>query len=246
MSGALNMVGDGTPQPSANYKADYITGMHLLSATLAALIAKIRFGVGQRIHVSLLAGQIHNQLQEAEAYLNCGIMIRDPQRHRLYETADGWIAVGVDFGETCRLAGCPELAEDPRFDTPQKVSDLRDEWHAILAPLFRQRTNAEWDETFKQARAMFAPVLSYAEAFEHPQVREQDLIVEIDHPHGGTFRGTGLPMYFSETPMEMSRRPPAIGEHTGEILAEAGCSPEEIDRMIRDRVAFQPAGGGDA
>lgn len=239
MTGALNMVGDDAPQPSANYKADYIAGMHLLSATLAALIAKIRFGVGQRIHVSLLASQIHNQLQEAEAYINCDFMDRDPQRYRLFETSDGWIAVGVNFEELCELVERPELARDPRFDNAEKALSRRDEWREIVAPLIRERTTGYWDEKFRDMNSMFAPVLTYAEAFGHPQVRDQHLMTEIEHPHGGTFTGVGMPMYFSETPMKMTRRPPALGEHTEEILAEAGLSTAEIAAMIQNKIAFQ-------
>ena len=245
MSGAMFMIGkDGEPpQSSANYKADYICGMQFLAAVTMALMARMRFGVGQRVHVSLLGAEVHNQIQQAEAYLNAGVMLRGPDRHRAFKTSDGWIANSLVFEEICETVDRGDLCRDPRFDSVEKQWANLDEWRAILEPYFLRKTTAEWEEVMAEKDIMGGPVLSYKESFNHPQVAQQEVVAEVEHPHGGTFKTLGLPLDLSETPMEMSRRPPALGEHTAEILGEIGYSPPEIEALIEKGVVQQyPAG----
>jgi crotonobetainyl-CoA:carnitine CoA-transferase CaiB-like acyl-CoA transferase len=244
MSGGMFMIGeeDGPPQPSANYKADFVCGMQFTIGISMALMAKMRFGIGQRVHVSLLAGQI--QAQDAEIFLNTGLITRDPQRHRIFRTKDGWVAAGLHFSEICIAADREDLTRDTRFDTLEKQMAHEDEWRVILEPIFLEKTTAEWDAVMAEKDLVGGPILSYEEAFTHPQVTHQNMIMDMEHPYGGSFKSVGLPIQLSETSMKVSRHPPALGEHTIEVLEGVGYSQEEIKSLIEEGTVQQYESGG--
>jgi crotonobetainyl-CoA:carnitine CoA-transferase CaiB-like acyl-CoA transferase len=225
--------GDVTPVGAAI--TDHEGAQNLTIGILAALRVAERDGIGQRVDVSLLGGQIWTQAAEYTNYFLRNVL---PGRsnwghpllasvYRIFKTSDGWLAI---CGVTTplrpgfwRALDRPDLANEPRFQT-DFYADLQDrrDLYAILEKVFATRTTAEWCERLKAERQRFAPVRTYAEAAEDPQMFENGYIYEIDHPEHGRIKVVGNPIMFSETPARRSSISPKLGEHTGEILRELG------------------------
>ena len=105
-----------------------------------------------------------------------------------------------------------------------------------MTEVLRTRSSAEWLERFDAAQVPCAPVLRREDLPDHPQVRANELIVESVHPHAGPMREARPAVRFDQTPANIRRPAPALGEHTDEILTELGCEPSEIAALREARV----------
>ena len=141
-----------------------------------------------------------------------------------FPTADGdmIIAVGNDsqFAKLCAAAGHAEWASDARFATnAARVAN-----RGVLIPLMRQttvmRTTREWVETFEAAGVPCGPINRLDEVFADPQVIARGLRIEMPHPQAGTVPLVANPIRLSATPVAYRHAPPALGQHTGEVLAQ--------------------------
>jgi crotonobetainyl-CoA:carnitine CoA-transferase CaiB-like acyl-CoA transferase len=150
----------------------------------------------------------------------------------IYETADGYMTVAAltdrQWAGLARVAGRPEWIEDARFKTSalrQKNIDARLELtqQALLAC-----PAAEWVEALTAAGVPCGPVLTRNQVIHHPQVAALGLVVETEHPRAGRLRQTRAAARFSQTPPEIRRGAPGLGEHTQEVLAELGYPAAEI------------------
>ena len=99
---------------------------------------------------------------------------------------------------------------------------------ALIEAITAEHPRAHWLTRLDDAGIPCGPINSYAEAFADPQVRARGMVVELEHPTQGTVRMPGPPVKMSETPPCVSRRAPLLGEHTREVLREAGCTDAEI------------------
>ena len=238
--GLINATGrdDGEPTPIAVTIADHISSLNLVSGVLAALVARGRTGRGQRIDVSLLGSQIWAQASEYTYYLAGGELPGKPNRghpmiaglYGIMPTADGWLAI-VGVVPALRPAfygavGRPELADDPRFSTPLLAPAQKAELFSILAEVFVQRPTAEWCTILAAAGQRFAPVRNYAQVAEDPQVWANGYLHEADGE-----RTVGTPIRFSDTPARVGGPAPELGQHTEEILLEAGLTWDEITTL---------------
>ena len=138
-----------------------------------------------------------------------------------FPTSDGHIilAVGNDsqYASFCRVAGRPELVDDPRFRTnPDRVKN-RDILVPLVRELMQSRTKQEWIDAFETAGVPCGPINNYAEVFDNEQVRHRGLRIDIPHPLG-TVPTVASPMRFSDTPVEYGMPPPLLGQHTREVL----------------------------
>jgi formyl-CoA transferase len=104
----------------------------------------------------------------------------------------------------------------------------RPELVAELESALLERDTDEWVETLVEAGVPVGPIHDYREVVDDPHTRARDMVVELEHPAEGTIRTLGIPVKLSETPGRIRRPPPLLGEHTEEVLREAGVSPEEI------------------
>jgi crotonobetainyl-CoA:carnitine CoA-transferase CaiB-like acyl-CoA transferase len=169
-------------------------------------MARERTGRGQRVDVSLLGSQIWAQASEYTFYLSSGELPGKPNRghpmipglYGIMPTADGWIAVvGVTADRKPAFydaVGRPELATDERFATPLLSKPQKAELFAILAEVFVERTTAEWCEILRAAGQRYAPVRTYAEVADDPQVWENGYLTEADGA-----RVVGTPIRLSDT-----------------------------------------------
>src|SRR5207249_2170308 len=153
-----------------------------------------------------------------------------------FRSSDGQVilACGNDnlYRKFCAAAGCPALAEDPRFASNGKRVENRAELTRLLEQVFIRRSTREWVELLEAAGVPNGPINDVAQVFEEPQVRARGIRIELDHSAAGKLPGVASPMRFSVTRIEYRLAPPLLGEHTDEVLRGLlGKSDAEIARL---------------
>jgi crotonobetainyl-CoA:carnitine CoA-transferase CaiB-like acyl-CoA transferase len=254
MGGMMSVTGEpddapgGGPQRAGVPIADIITGMYATIAICAALAHRERSGQGQHLDLALLDSQIALLAYQNTNYFATGV---PPKRignlhpnivpYQPFRAADGDVilACGNDnlYRKFCEAAGCPELANDPRFASNGKRVENRAELTRLLAAVFRTRTKREWLELLEAAGVPNGPINDVAQVFEEPQVKARGVRIELKHRAGARLPLVASPMRFSETPLEYRLAPPVLGEHTDEVLRSLlGRSEAEIARLRAAKV----------
>jgi crotonobetainyl-CoA:carnitine CoA-transferase CaiB-like acyl-CoA transferase len=160
--------------------------------------------------------------------------------YRPYECADGWVALGAlepKFWQAwCHGVQREDLIEK-QFEGPGS------EAHRQVVAVFKERTRLQWEEFARQHNCCLEPVLGLDEALDSELVRAREMVVEIEQPGvAGSVRQLGIPVKLTRTPGEHAQRPgPTLGEHTAEVLREAGYSPEESAELLRVGAVAGPA-----
>jgi crotonobetainyl-CoA:carnitine CoA-transferase CaiB-like acyl-CoA transferase len=157
------------------------------------------------------------------------------RRDLVFPTLDGHVIASTvslrEFQGFARAAGKPEWLTDPRFqDTAGLVANARERLE-MMAAVLRTKTTAEWLRALDAEDVPCGPVLRRDELHEHAQVRENAIVVEGRHPVGGRMRQARPAERLLGTPSEIRRPAPTLGEHSREVLAEAGLSGAEIDAL---------------
>ncbi|WP_407279817.1 CaiB/BaiF CoA-transferase family protein [Aromatoleum evansii] len=233
----------GGPMKAGVALTDILTGLYASNAILAALAWREHSGEGQYIDLALLDVQVACLANQAANYLATG---RSPGRlgnahpnivpYQDFPTADGYmiLAIGNDgqFARFCAEAGRPALADDPRFATNAE----RVRHRATLIPQLKQltvlRSTADWIAALESLAVPCGPINTLADVFADPQVQARGLKVTMPHPVAGTVPLVANPMKLSATPPDYRLPPPALGEHTDEILGGTlGLTDAEIGRL---------------
>jgi len=167
----------------------------------------------------------------------------------IYETADGYISVAVqtdrEWAALTRALQRPEWLQDERFRSPalrQKHINARLQ---LTQEVLMTRSAAEWLPGLTTGGVPCAPVLTRSEVIQHPQVRENGIVVETEHPIAGPLRQARSEAQFAMTPATIRQGAPVLGEHTEEILAELGYSAAEV-AALRAEGAFSSGRRGSA
>jgi formyl-CoA transferase len=253
MGGLMSITGERDGQPGGGPQkvgiaiTDVLTGMYASLAITAAITARQTSGAGQYIETALLdtivafgANQILNYWCSGNVPPRFGNAHANIVPYEAFPTSDGHIilAVGNDgqYASFCRVAGRPELIEDPRFLTnPDRVKH-REVLVPIVREIMRTRTRQEWIAALEAAGVPCGPINNYAEVFENEQVRHRGLRVDIPGPLGAV-PTVASPMRFSATPVQYDLPPPLLGEHTREVLAGVlGMKDPELDALAAQRV----------
>lgn len=231
--------------------ADFTGAMIAVQGILLATVARERTGRGQHVETPMLFGMLSMLSTRLGSFWTRGT---DPVPHgtrhavhvpyQVFATADGNVMAGAWGGDSwpkfCRAVGRPELEDDPRFVAGPERAANREALIALLEPLFTQRTTAEWKQRFDEQGALFAPMLKISEILAHPQVQEAGLVQSLPAPGGDDFPQLAPPISLSDTPGGLDRPPPALGEHTREVLAGAGYDDERIARLLEAGVVGAP------
>ncbi len=229
----------GGPQKVGVAVADLFTGMYAVTAILAALRHRDATGQGQAIDMALLDTQVAMLANLGAGYLTTGIA---PQRagnahqnivpYQVFEVSDGHLilAVGNDaqFARFCAVAGCDELALDPRFARNADRVRHRATLVPLLAAALKRRPRREWLAALEAAKVPCGPINDLADVFADPQVRAREMTVEVAHPLAGAIRLVASPLKLSATPVRYDRAPPLLGADTEAVLAEFGLDPAAI------------------
>jgi glutaryl-CoA transferase len=235
MGGMMSVTGEpddepgGGPQRAGVPVADIITGMYASIAICAALAHRAESGKGQHLDLALLDSQIALLAYQNTNYFSTG---RPPRRignlhpnivpYQPFRTQDGRVilACGNDnlYRKFCEVAGCRELADDPRFASNGKRVENRAELTRLLQAIFLTKTTHAWVELLEAAGVANGPINDVAQVFEEPQVKARGVKIELDHPVAGKLPLVASPMRFSATPLEHKLAPPVLGQHTDEIL----------------------------
>jgi crotonobetainyl-CoA:carnitine CoA-transferase CaiB-like acyl-CoA transferase len=125
----------------------------------------------------------------------------------------------------------PDWLEDRRFRSAAGLVKYADARLELMAEVLATRTTAEWLEVLDRAEVPCAPILTREELLTHPQILENALIVEDEHPHAGRMRQPRPPERFDGTPSEIRLPAPMLGEHSREVLSELGLDAVELDRL---------------
>ena len=246
VSGLMSITGErgGPPVKVGVPLTDLGAGLFALVGILAALQHRHVSGVGQHVDTSLVDAGVALSVWEATEYFRTSAA---PQpmgsAHRMFapyqaiRCADGYITLGTAndrlFTRVCDLLQHPEWATDSRFaDNPTRVQNQAALAAAIEA-VTAQQPRQHWIALFEKHEIPCGPINDYAQVFEDTQVQAREMMVEVDHPVLGHIRSLGSPIKLSATPADPRHRAPLLGEHTREVLDEAGFSDEEIAALMR-------------
>ncbi len=248
--GLMSITGtpEGEPVKVGVAIIDLVAGLMLGKAVAAALFAREKIGVGQRIDTSLLEAEVASLINVGSNYLVGGkVPTRWGNAHpnivpyQNFQTADGYLVIGVAseviWKRFCEAVGQRDLINDPRFADNSKRVENRSELIAILSKTFLQRRNDAWFKSLTDAEVPCAPVQTIDQVFQAPQVLQRDMLIEVDHPTAGKVRMAGIPVKFSVTPASVRMPPPLLGEHNDAILRTwLGMSAASIDELKREKV----------
>ncbi|MCA3413713.1 MAG: CoA transferase [Roseomonas sp.] len=235
MSGLMagNGPPDGEPYRLPIAITDLAAGMFTTSAILAALMARTKTGVGQRIDQSLFEAGLSLGVYEAAHVFTFGT---EPERmgqlhrgnspYRVFRTRDGWITIGANkdafWRRLCEMLGRPDLPEDARFRTnADRVAN-----NASLVPLLQaaleRQDSAHWLAELGKAGIPAEPGLTFDAAIAHPQAAARNVVQRIEDPERGTITTLASPLRLEGTPAVFTRRAPELDEHGAEIRSWLG------------------------
>jgi crotonobetainyl-CoA:carnitine CoA-transferase CaiB-like acyl-CoA transferase len=249
MSGIMSVTGDpdGPPVKAGVPLTDLGAGLFAVVGILAALHARAASGRGQQIDTSLVDAGVALSVWEATEYFSgAGVPVALGSAHRMnapyqaIQCADGFITLGGAneriFRKLCDVLGHPEWATTPEFaDNAGRVRH-RAALATRIESVTMQEPRAHWLAVFDANGIPCGPINDYAQVFADPQVRAREMVVDVDHPTLGHLRTLGSPIKLSGTPADPRRRAPLLGEHTDEILRDAGYSELEIKELRQSGV----------
>ena len=250
----LKVQGAETPRYAPIIVADRSVGQQVASAVSAALYYREKSGKGQRVDVPMYEHLLQIVLGE-----HLGGYTFEPQHgepgyarmlapdRRPYQTKDGYVCALIyndkQWAAYFKLIGRPEMVADRRFATQEVRSKNYDAAYAFVADEMRNRTTAEWIEALEAADIPVQRMNSLADIVADPHLAAIGYFRMVEHPSEGRIRTMAVPSEWSQSKPDYRRHAPRLGEHTREVLREAGYSADKIERLIASGAAGVPPGG---
>jgi crotonobetainyl-CoA:carnitine CoA-transferase CaiB-like acyl-CoA transferase len=251
MGGMMSITGErddspgGGPQKVGIPIVDLMTGVYSATAVIAALAGRAATGRGEYIDMSmldvqvgLLANQAMNFLVGGRTPRRTGNLHPNIQPQKVFACKDGDIVlvVGNDaqFKKLCDVLKLPHLAHDERYATNAGRVQHQDELLPQLDRAFASETRAHWVERLGEVGVPCGPINSIPEVFDDPQVRAREMLRYLPHAGGGLAPQVASPFRFLNAPVEYSRAPPVLGQHTFDVLREIGVADDEF-AQLRER-----------
>ncbi|HET9338754.1 MAG TPA: CoA transferase, partial [Casimicrobiaceae bacterium] len=249
VAGLMSITGEpgGEPVKTGNSVADINAGILAVTGILAAWAHKLRTGQGQVVDTSLMEAALQQTYWHAAIAFATGEspgptgsahILTAP--YQAFRTKDGWINIGganqANWERIADVLGHPEWRDDARFRTnSDRMANLA-ALVALMNDVLATRTKADWIEAFDAAGVPVGPVNTINEALADPQTIARGMVVDLVHPQAGATKALGCPVHFSATPTSVTRPAPMLGEHTREVLADAGYSDAAIDALVAEGV----------
>ena len=256
-SGLMSVTGEvgRTPVKVGAPVTDITAGILAAFGVASALFERERTGVGQLVDTSLFEAGITQTYWQSAIALASGVSpgplgtahpLAAP--YQKFRTSDGWINVGASNEGTWRglttALGASELASDARFATNGDRMLNLEALVDVLSPYFAERTSDDWLEILTGEGVPVGPIASIGEMLEHPQTIAREMVIEVEHSRLGTVKALGSPVKVSrgeawaegDAPRVGS---PRLGEHTREVLLEAGWAPDELEGLLSSGVALE-------
>ena len=248
--GLMSITGpaDGEPSKVGVAIIDLVAGLMLGKSIAAALFAREKLGVGQKIDTSLLEAEVACLINVGSNYLVEGNI---PRRwgnahpsivpYQSFKTEDGYLVIGVAsegiWRRFCQAIGRAEWADDSRFEKNSNRVENRSLLIGLLAEIFLSRSTDEWLKLLNSAEIPCAPVQTVDQVFAASQVLHREMLVQVEHPTAGTVRMAGIPVKFSLTQASVRLPPPLLGQHNEEVLESwLGIDDKEISELKRKTV----------
>jgi crotonobetainyl-CoA:carnitine CoA-transferase CaiB-like acyl-CoA transferase len=243
IAGVMSVTGevDGAPVKCGVPLCDFVTGLYGAYAAVSALRNVQNGEGGAHIDVPMMATTLAVAALQASEYFGTG---RDPIKlgsahprnapYQAFRAAEGWFALAAGnhrlWQRVCEIVGMPQLEKDERFGSPPLRAKNQRLLSEILQPVFLTKPATEWIALFSQAGVPCTPINTYSQALADAQVAHLGLVERLDLPSGVTTRTVVSPMRFNGKAFPVRRSPPALGEHTDEVLAELGLKGTESAR----------------
>lgn len=241
LAGVMSVTGEpgGEPTKCGIPIADLSSGLFCALGIVSAVAARERTGRGQRVDTSLFESALALSIWEtSELWATGNVPQPLGSAHRLlapYEalrTSDGHITVGGNnqalWELLCETVGRADLVVDPRFASNDARMLHRTELATELERALAARTTDEWVATLVAAGVPCGPINDYRQVLDDPHTQARDMEVTVDHPVEGPMSVLGIPVKLSDTPGSIRRPAPLLGEHTHDVLREAGFTDGEI------------------
>ena len=240
-SGMMDLTGDpdGPPTRVGTAIADLTSALMAAQGIMLALYARRTTDRGQHVRIamldavaSLLTYHSGNYFASGESPTRSGNEHPTVVPYGMLRAKDGWITLGIAndslWRRYCDAIDRPDLGDDPRFSSAPSRAEHREALMPIVRAVTAARTVHDWIETLGAAGVPCGRIRTVAEVCTHPQLVERGKVVEYPHPTAGTLKMIGQPIELSDTPGAIDRAPPLLGEHTDDVLREAGYTDAEI------------------
>ena len=246
---ALNELVLGEPRYLPTVVADKTTAITVVYSILAALFHRERTGSGQEVEVPMFETMVSFVMAEHiwgevfEPPLGKAGYTRLMSHHRKpYKTKDGYIAVlpymNNHWKTFCEKAERQDLIEDDRFKNLSSRVENIDDTYSETGKILSTKTTQEWLDIFADTKVPVIVVNSLDDLFTDPHLEAVGFWQDFDHPTEGKLKMPGFPAKFSKTPATIRKHAPNFGEHSLEILAEAGIDEETIKQMIESKATL--------
>jgi crotonobetainyl-CoA:carnitine CoA-transferase CaiB-like acyl-CoA transferase len=244
----LHKQGAAEPRYAPIIVADRSVGQQVASAVSAALYYREKSGKGQRVDVPMFEHLLQIVLGE-----HLGGYTFDPQEgeagyarmlapdRRPYQTKDGYVCALIyndkQWKAYFEVLGKPEMFRDEKYSSQESRSRHYAQAYAFVAEQMKTRTTAEWIEALERADIPVQRMNSLADIVADPHLAATGYFSTVEHPTEGRLRSMAVPSEWSASPPQYRRHAPRLGEHTREVLGEAGLSAAQIDALIASGAA---------